>query len=124
MNVTVYHSHRAPRLERLLRRTFAHSLRKFTGFETLPSSSIMAHSHNCNGECDHNHDDPAGDSLGVEYSLFMKIDLERVECLNEVVDGSGKSVFKPWENRMDTDKVSNRNVNLNVVANVLMFVVH
>lgn len=43
--------------------------------------------------------------MGVAYSLFTKIDLDRVECLNETVDGSGKTIFKPWEERMDNEKV-------------------
>jgi hypothetical protein len=31
----------------------------------------------------------------------MKVDTERVKCLNESVDGSAKTVFKPWHNRLD-----------------------
>lgn len=60
----------------------------------------------------HNHDcckghfsvDPSGD-LGIQYSLYNKIDLDKVECLNEDVEGSGKSIFKPWEDRLDKEKV-------------------
>ena len=63
----------------------------------------MAHGHNCNGSCDHSHDDPAGDSVGVAYSLYSKIDLNRLECLNEAVDGSAKTIFKPWNERLDNE---------------------
>ncbi len=46
--------------------------------------------HNCGSE--HNHDD--SEEKGVEYSLYTKINLSGVECLNESKDGSGKLVFK------------------------------
>lgn len=39
--------------------------------------------------------------MGIQYSLFKKIDLENLECLNEDEDGSGKKVFKPYEKRLD-----------------------
>ena len=38
-------------------------------------------------------------------SLYKKIDVERVLCWNEAEDGMGKTVFKPWEDRMNRDKV-------------------
>lgn len=43
--------------------------------------------------------------LGVRYSLHEKIDKNRVECLNEVMEDSGVKVFKTWENRLDTTEV-------------------
>lgn len=42
---------------------------------------------------------------GLEYGLFQKIHLDKLQCLNEVSDGSGRTVFKPWEHRTDRDKV-------------------
>jgi hypothetical protein len=36
--------------------------------------------------------------------LYLKVDTERVQCLNEVVDGSAKTVFKPWHERLDKEK--------------------
>ena len=39
-------------------------------------------------------------------SLYKKIDILKVQCLNESVEGAGKSVFKPWEDRLDREKVS------------------
>lgn len=65
----------------------------------------MSHGHNCNATCDHSHDDPAGDTMGIAYSLYSKINLEGVECLNEAVDGSGKTIFKPWNERLDNEHV-------------------
>ena len=42
---------------------------------------------------------------GNLFSLYLKIDTEKVECLNEESEGSGKDVFKPWDQRLDTEKV-------------------
>ncbi|EZA50471.1 hypothetical protein DMN91_010118 [Ooceraea biroi] len=42
--------------------------------------------------------------LGVKYSLHEKIDKDKVECLNENVEGTGVKVFKTWENRLNTEE--------------------
>jgi hypothetical protein len=57
--------------------------------------------HGCDG--DHNHDETP--EMGLQYSLYSKIDLANVECLNEKREGSGKDVFKAWEDRLDFEKV-------------------
>lgn len=65
--------------------------------------------------------------IGIQYSLFKKIDVDNLECLNETVDGSAKFIFKPYEERLNFDKVSvlqpfpveNRNI-LNFVINSLL----
>ena len=59
------------------------------------------HSH---GHCEHEAQEQPSD-LGIEYSLYTKIDTENVQCLNEAVEGSGKKIFKPWEKRLDTNEV-------------------
>lgn len=72
---------------------------------------------------DHNHDHGHGCAheatdldnaleMGIQYSLFKKIDLDNLECLNEESEGSGKNVFKPYEHRLDFTKV-NSGLNLN-----------
>ncbi|KAL4706037.1 hypothetical protein ACJJTC_014259 [Scirpophaga incertulas] len=59
----------------------------------------MPHSH-----CSDNHDcDHSSDETGILYNLFEKIDKENLECLNESIEGSGKTVFKPWDKRLDTE---------------------
>ncbi|KTG03404.1 hypothetical protein cypCar_00004246, partial [Cyprinus carpio] len=58
------------------------------------------HSHGC-CECDH---EPA--ERGVEYELYRRIDIEKLQCLNESRDGDGKLVFKPWDQRTDRTKSS------------------
>lgn len=59
------------------------------------------HDHGSHGGCgsseDHEHTEP---EMGVAYSLYTRINSDNVECLNEAIDGSGKKVFKPWEERL------------------------
>lgn len=43
--------------------------------------------------------------MGIQYSLFAKIDMANLECLNEEIDGAGRSVFKPYEERLNFEKV-------------------
>ena len=64
----------------------------------------MSHNHG-HGEggcgCSHGQSGLSGEEFGLQYSLYQKIDLENVSCLNEEVENSGKTVFKPWEDRMN-----------------------
>lgn len=46
--------------------------------------------------------------LGIQYSLYTKIDMENLDCLNEATEGSGKNVFKPYEERLNFDKVKRK----------------
>ncbi|XP_059049776.1 PITH domain-containing protein GA19395 [Achroia grisella] len=57
----------------------------------------MSHGH-CH---DHDHDHSNSEDIGINYNLYEKIDKENLQCLNETVDGSGKTVFKSWERRLD-----------------------
>ena len=57
----------------------------------------MPHSHECSHEA--NGIDPL--EMGLQYSLFQKIDMINLEVLNEATEGSGKKVFKPYEQRLD-----------------------
>lgn len=73
----------------------------------------MSHHHHHHGDggdpCGgHGGASPQGPETGLQYSLYSKIDLDNVQCLNEVKDGSGKLVFKPWEQRLDREKASKR----------------
>ncbi|KAK5646565.1 hypothetical protein RI129_005029 [Pyrocoelia pectoralis] len=54
-------------------------------------------SHGCEGDKNHDHTP----EMGVQYSLYAKIDKEHLECLNELSEGSGKLVFKQWEDRLN-----------------------
>jgi len=55
--------------------------------------------------CEHDHDDDESLERGTLFSLYLKIDTERVRCLNEAHDGSAKTIFKPWHERLDKEKV-------------------
>ena len=65
-------------------------------------------SHNHGGGCshDHSHDDISDPARGNQFSLYLKIDTDRVVCLNEAEEESGKTVFKPWDQKLDKEKVS------------------
>ncbi|XP_070996218.1 PITH domain-containing protein 1-like [Oncorhynchus clarkii lewisi] len=41
---------------------------------------------------------------GMEYTLYQRIDFEKLQCLNEAREGDGKLVFKPWDQRTDREK--------------------
>uniref|UniRef100_A0A1I7Z284 PITH domain-containing protein n=1 Tax=Steinernema glaseri TaxID=37863 RepID=A0A1I7Z284_9BILA len=47
------------------------------------------------------HEMTVEDTEFVQYNMVSSIDLERVTVLGEAVDGSGKKVFKAWEDRFD-----------------------
>lgn len=52
----------------------------------------------CCGDSNHHHE---SEEMGIQYSLYAKIDKNNLECLNEAREGSGKTVFKPWEERLN-----------------------
>ncbi|XP_056631326.1 PITH domain-containing protein GA19395 [Diorhabda sublineata] len=58
----------------------------------------MAPHGKCCGDSSHHLE---SDEIGIHYSLYNKIDKENLECLNETTEGSGKTVFKPWEERLN-----------------------
>lgn len=43
-------------------------------------------------------------SFFPKSSLYKKIDTDRVLCWNEAEEGTGKTVFKAWEDRMEREK--------------------
>ena len=65
----------------------------------------MSHNHgHGHGGCHGHSHEPSADG-GNQFSLYLKIDTDRVQCLNETTEGSGKTVFKSWDDRLDTEKV-------------------
>ncbi|KAK2583114.1 hypothetical protein KPH14_009140 [Odynerus spinipes] len=56
--------------------------------------------------------------LGVQYNLYKKIDIDNVECLNEYEENSGVTVFKPWEERLDTSKYVESDVDDELLFNI------
>jgi len=59
---------------------------------------IMQHS--CSGKCQHVDETNVG-----QWNLYTKIDTYNLQCYNEKHDGSGKDVFRAWEERLDRSKV-------------------
>lgn len=68
----------------------------------------MSHGHSHGGgggcRCAAEREEPP-EQRGLAYGLYLRIDLERLQCLNESREGSGRGVFKPWEERTDRSKV-------------------
>lgn len=56
--------------------------------------------HSCSGKCQHVEETNVG-----QWNLYTKIDTYNVQCYNEKHDGSGKHVFRAWEERLDRSKV-------------------
>lgn len=64
----------------------------------------MPHSHDHEGPCSHEADGIDPLEMGLQYSLYQKIDLDNLEVLNEAEEQSGKNVFKPYEERLNFEK--------------------
>jgi len=66
----------------------------------------MSHSHCGDESHSHDHGDhsPPPDSVPGD-SLYSKVDRDRVWCLNERVQGMARDIIKPWDQRLDTEKV-------------------
>lgn len=79
----------------------------------------MPHSHDHGGGCGHEATDIDNAlEMGIQYSLYEKIDFENIECLNEVLDGSSRFVFKPYQDRLNFDKVTKYLHSLNFKLNL------
>jgi hypothetical protein len=56
--------------------------------------------HSCSRGCQHVDETNVG-----QWNLYTKIDLYNLQCYNEKHDGSGKDVFRAWDERLDRSKV-------------------
>ena len=77
--------------------------RSTTRVSHVSTMSGHGHSHG-HGGCDHGSAGKVGEEAGIAYSLYQKIDMNMLTCLNEESEESGKTVFKPWESRLDREK--------------------
>lgn len=72
--------------------------------------------------CDHDHDHHNGccdhGDEATAFSLYQKIDTANVECLNELVDGSGVKVFKPWSERMSDEVFVQSDCDAELIFNI------
>ncbi|KAM9321659.1 PITH domain-containing protein 1 [Gastrophryne carolinensis] len=64
----------------------------------------MSHGHSHGGGCSCGAERSEAPERGVEYGLYQKIDLQKLQCLNESREGSGRSVFRAWEEREDRSR--------------------
>lgn len=69
----------------------------------------MSHCHD--EHCEHDHDDLP--ESGEQFLLYSKIDIDNVLCLNESEPDSGKSVIRPWNERLQDSEVKKKNKNKN-----------
>jgi hypothetical protein len=76
------------------------------------------HGHGCCSS-EHQHDHNVSDAeRGNLYSLYQKIDISKVQCLNEAVDESCQKIFKPWHERLDTTKYVQSDVDEELLLNI------
>lgn len=61
----------------------------------------MPHCHD--EHCDHEHEDLPGS--GEQALLYSRIDHDNIRCLNESEPDTGKTIVKPWDQRLNNDKV-------------------
>lgn len=65
---------------------------------------MSGHGHSHGGCEGHDHDHVTDADRASAFSLYLKIDTEGVQCLNEAEEGSARYVFKPWDQRLDKEK--------------------
>ncbi|CAG5086924.1 Oidioi.mRNA.OKI2018_I69.PAR.g11405.t1.cds [Oikopleura dioica] len=72
------------------------------------------HSHSCGGGCDHS----LQYEFSTDFSLYTKINDSTFECLGEEVDGSGRKVFKSYEDRMEKETFVNSDCDPELLFNI------
>lgn len=76
---------------------------------TNAQQSIMSHNHDhgsCNDHSDqHDHQHGPPEAVGPRDNLFTRIDRDNVMALNAQDPAKGPEVIKPWDQRLDEDKV-------------------
>ncbi|CAI2733343.1 unnamed protein product [Schistosoma spindalis] len=70
--------------------------------------------HSIGSHCCHSHKADNSPS----FSLYWFIDIHNVECLNESISGSGKLVFKPYEDRKDSTVYVESDVDQELLFNI------
>ena len=78
----------------------------------------MPDPHDHNQTCSHEADNEDSLEMGIEYSLYQKIDIENLQVLNEEVEGSGKTIFKPYDERLDFSRYVNSDVDEELLINI------
>ncbi|GAB1598298.1 PITH domain-containing protein 1-like [Argonauta hians] len=73
------------------------------------------HHHQCCHEHDADHNEEDCENA---FNLYLKIDTNRILCLNEAVEDSGKHVFKPWNERRSKEKYVESDVDEELIFNI------
>lgn len=84
-------------------------------------SHTGGHGHSHGGGHGHSHgpsDASEGDIKGEEFNLYLKIDMDGLTCLNEEVEGSAKTVFRSFEERLDRTKFVSSDVDEELLFNI------
>ncbi|KAF0310146.1 PITH domain-containing protein [Amphibalanus amphitrite] len=74
--------------------------------------------HHHHGDCAHEDTGVDPSEMGIMYSLYQKIDIDHVVCLNEQEEESGKTIFKAWENRLDKEKYVDSDADAELLINI------
>ena len=68
------------------------------------SGVALSHGHSGDGcRCAAKREEPPV-QRGLAFGLYLRIDMERLQCLKESHEGSSRGVFKPWEELTDLSK--------------------
>ncbi|XP_014791434.1 PITH domain-containing protein CG6153 [Octopus bimaculoides] len=80
---------------------------------------MAGHGHG-HGHCCHEHKSTgqADEDSANAFNLYLKIDTDRIVCLNEAVEDSGKHVFKPWNERLSKEKYVDSDVDEELLFNI------
>jgi len=70
------------------------------------------------GGCGHGAAGKAGEEMGLAYSLYQRIDMDKLNCLNETEEDSAKKIFKPWENRLERTSVLESDADEELLINI------
>ncbi|QQP54428.1 UPF0424 protein GA19395, partial [Caligus rogercresseyi] len=62
--------------------------------------------------------DDANAESADQFNLFQRIDMEKLTTLNEVVEDSGKNVFRPWEDRLNREKFVESDADEELLINI------
>ncbi|XP_059144883.1 PITH domain-containing protein CG6153-like [Physella acuta] len=82
------------------------------------------HSHGGGGSGGHGHSHGPSDASDAEnlkaqeFNLYLKIRMDDLTCLNETEDGSGKLVFRAFEERLDQSKFVASDVDEELLFNI------
>uniref|UniRef100_A0A8C4QC29 PITH domain-containing protein 1 n=1 Tax=Eptatretus burgeri TaxID=7764 RepID=A0A8C4QC29_EPTBU len=76
------------------------------------------HSHGGGGCSCGGNEGSEGTGPGGGFGLYLRIDKDNVECLNEAREGSGQEVLRAWDERTDRSKYVESDVDQELLFNI------